>query len=461
MAKYTDRWGLSILGPGDSIQDDGFKFSDADRRLLDRLLTYAAEHHHHTGLSSSDLTPTAGPSLMLDNTGGAMPAAHRYYYRYTIIDDTGNESAASPMAPIDTPAAVSSPSAPTPTALTGTGVLPPGTYSYVFSAYAGPSTLESKAVNSAAIRVPGTNPYNSVSIILPDLPGGADGLNAYRKSPSGMHYLWITAIPAPTSGQIWIDDGAIEGDCDRSLPANNRTSGDNMVTVIYPGATPVVPDGWSWRIYRSTDPSDWGRSFLAELAPQGTPPVTPSAYPDVGGATQVGGPPAKAQVINAPAKINLTDGAEVQGELPPGRVIVPHIVTFSQPGIVIVGVGRFVWVCDYDEMDILSCRAYLGVGSVADGHDIIVDVNAYRPSQGSTTWESIYSDGPTRPRIPVGTNAGTPTVPLITHLEAGDALTVDCDQGSGGATPTASDLSVNILFYAKSGSADVSLTWEM
>ena len=38
MPRYTDRWGLSILGSGDSLQSDGFKFTDADRELIDRLL---------------------------------------------------------------------------------------------------------------------------------------------------------------------------------------------------------------------------------------------------------------------------------------------------------------------------------------------------------------------------------------------------------------------------------------
>ena len=40
----TDRFGLSTFGPrmpGTSIDDDGGKFSDSDRLLLDRILSLA------------------------------------------------------------------------------------------------------------------------------------------------------------------------------------------------------------------------------------------------------------------------------------------------------------------------------------------------------------------------------------------------------------------------------------
>lgn len=460
MAAHTDRWGLSILGPGDSIQDDGYKFADADRRLMDRLLTYATETHHHTGDVGTDNTPASGLNLILDATGGSMLAGNRYYYRYTVVDATGNESAPSPIQSIGMPLEVTAPQAPSPVPIIGTGALLPGTYSYVCSAYKDVNTNETKAVNSAAIRVTGSSPNNSVQLTLPDLPPGASGLNVYRKKPNGFHYLYLASVAAPAHGDLWLDDGNVEDDCDRTLPAVNRTSSENMVTLAYPGATPAIPDGWSWRIYRTTNPNDWSRSYLTELGPQGSPPFTPTVYPDTGGGTQIGAPPTKAQVIKAPSKIMLTDSAEVQGDLPPGRLAAPHIITFINPGIVTTGVGTFVWVCDYDLADIIQVRAYLGVGSQPAAKDVIVDVNAYRPSQGSSTWQSIFADGPTRPRIPVGQTVGVPTVPSIVHLEAGDALCVDRDQAGGGATPTDKNLTVAVMMYTKYGSEDQSYVWE-
>lgn len=459
MPRYTDRWGLSILGPGDSIQSEGFKFADADIRLVDRILAYAAEGHRHTGAAGTDHTPIAGLNLTLQPTGGSIPAGARYYYRYTVVDDAGNESAGSPIQSIDMPLAVIAPQAPSPTAITGTGDLPPGTYSYTFSAYRDVNTLETKAINSAAIKIPGANPHNSVQITLPDLPISASGLNCYRKSPSGLHYLYIASISAPMHSQLWIDDGNTGGDPDRTLPPINRTSNDNMVFVSYPGATPSIPDGWSWRIYRTQDPADWGRSFLTELRPQGTPPNTPTVYPDVGSATSLGGPPASAQVIKAPEKINLTNAAEIQGELPPGRVVVPHVISFTQPGPVTVSQGAFAWVCEFEKAEIIDCRAYLGDGSEPAVQDVIVDVRAARPSQGQPSWTSIYSDPSERPTVPVGADVGTPTTPTITHLESGDQLRVDCDQAGGGATPTDSNLAVNVLMYTKYGPTDTSYQW--
>jgi hypothetical protein len=458
MARYTDRWGLSILGAGDSIQDEGYKFADADRRLIDRLLAYAAEQHRHTGAATPQNTPLAGLNLTV-TTGGSLLGGNRYYYQYTNVDPSGYESTPSPMQSIDLPQEVNSPQAPSPVALTGTGDLLPGSYSYVCSAYLTVNTLETKALNSAAIRVPGSNLHNSVQMTLPDLPMNATGLNVYRKTPNGLQYLFLTSIPAPTHAQVFVDDGSVEEDCNRTLPAANRTSSDNMVLVVYPGATPTVTAGWSWNIYRTTDPNDWGRSYLASIGPQGVPLSTPTVYPDTGVGTQVGGPPAQAQAIVAPPKINLTNGAEVQGELPPGRITAPHLVTFRQPGSVTAGSGTFIWMCEYDDVQIATCRAYLAVGSVPAVTPVIVDINASRPSQSLPAWTSIFSNGPSRPRIEVGQSIGDATVPIITSLKLGDMLSVDVDQAGGGATPTDRDLVVSVLFYARSGSTTVSYLW--
>jgi hypothetical protein len=459
MARYTDRWGLSILGPGDSLSANGYKAVDADRRLIDRLLAYAAERHRHTGIAGTDLTPELAPTLTRLATGGVIPAGTRFYYRYTVVDEDGNESAGSPTQTIDMPAAIAAPGAPALSVVTGTGSLQPGTYSYVLSAYKAASSLETKATNSAVINIAGSSSVNSISMLLPDLPLGADGLNVYRKSPSGMHYLWIDSIAAPTNGQAWVDDGSTDGDCDRSLPAANRTSNTSAVLVSYPGATPYVPDGWSWRIYRTNRPNDWSRSYLTDITPVGVPPATPVSYTDVGSATRVGAPPTTAQVINAPSKITLTDGAEVEGTLPPGMLTMPHVVNFTWAGPVELVEGAFMWVCDYDQVDIVHCRAYLGVDSAPAVDDVIVDVNAYRPSQATPTWESIYADGPGRPRVPAGTNVGEPAVPIVRRLEAGDALCVDVDQTGGGATPTDTNLTVNIFMYVKHGSETVTYPW--
>lgn len=459
MPRYTDRWGLSILGAGDSLQADGYKFCDADRELLDRLLTYATELHRHTGIAGEDLTPAAPLNLTLSTTGGTIASGSRFYYRFTIVDELGTESAPSPIGYIDTPPTVSAPGAPALTYLSGSGTLQPGGYSYVLSAYKGATTQETKATSSGFLNVPGVTANNEISLTLPPIPLGADGLNIYRKSPSGLHYLWITSVASPDPLDVWVDDGSIAGDCDRSLPPVNRTGATNAIAVAFPGATPFLVDGWSWIVYRATDPTNWSRSKLKVVTPIGATPTTPLSFWDTGLATEVGGPPAKAQVINAPPKINLTDAAEVQGSLPPGQLVAPQILTFVAPGHVVAHDGAFIWVCDYDLADVISVRLYLGAESTPAAQPVEVDVKALRPSQGSSSWISLFNPEASLPSIPVGDNSSAPVVPVRQHLEQGDALGVDIIQAGEGATPTDTDLSVNILLYVKAGSETTSYTW--
>lgn len=460
MPRYTDRWGLSVLGSGDSLQADGFKFSDADRRLIDRVLSYAAEGHRHTGMRGDDLTPTAALRLALFNTGGTIASGSRYYYRYTIIDEFGNESAPSPIAYIDTPSTVATPTTPATSYLSGTGTLQPGGYSYALSAYKGATTQETKASNAAFISIAGTSPLNQVNLILPALPFGADGFNVYRKSPSGMHYLWLANVATPTLLQNWVDDGSISGDCDRSLPSVNRTGATNAIGVTFPGAAPDIADGWSWRVYRSIDPNRWGRSRLKDMTPIGATPVTPMSFNDTGLSTEVGGPPAKAQVINAPSKITLTDAAEIEGTLPPGLLVAPQMLTFTSPGTVQAREGTFTWVCDFDHADVKLVRIYLAPDSSPASDPLIVDVKALRPSQGSSTWTSLFAPEESEPTLPVGENMGEPVTPTRQHLERGDALSIDVVQAGGGATPTDTELSVNLLLYVKDGSETTSYVWQ-
>ena len=454
MPRYTTRWGLSILGPGDALNSDGYKALDADRRLMDRLLTVGCEEHRHTGEQGADRTPTAPLTLTLLTTGGSMRSGDRYYYKFTVLDDAGNESAPSPQVPIDMPPAVATPNSPALTAVTGTGTLLPGAYSYVLSAYKGANSLETKAENSAVVTIYGINP-GSVQMILPDLPLSADGLNIYRKAPSGLHYLYITSIPAPTGGQIWTDDGSIEGNCDRSLPPTNRTSNENAVHVAYPGATPTLPEGWSWRIYRTPNALDWSTSYLVDINPIGATPQTPVEWLDVGIGAQIGSPPVLSQVLNSPPKIRLTDAAEVTGYLPPGLTVAPHTVTFTQAGPVVVGDGTFTWVCDFDEARLESARAYLSFDSMPAVDDVIVDIVLCRA--GESTWTSIFSSG--LPTVPAGSSIGAAVAPTTTDLAAGDRLGVNVTQAGGGATPTDHNLSVNLLMFVRSGSTTTTYPW--
>jgi hypothetical protein len=459
MAGTTPRWGLSTLGTGDTISADGFKFSNADRMLIDRLLEYAVEQHHHTGTAGTDNTPATAPTVTLLTVGGAIPSGARYYYRYTYIDAYGFETAPSSYTFADTPRAVDSPQAPTLSFVTGSGSLLPGYYSYVLSAYTTANTLETKAINSSALVVTGTNLSNEISLILPALPSGASGYNVYRKTPSGMHYLYLTSIASPTPLQVWTDDGSLDEDCNRTLPTQNLTSNTNAITVSLPGSTPALPGGIdTWRIYRSIDPNNWERSFLTTLTkPQGG--STPTSYADVGGSTTEGTPPSMTRVFNAPEIITI--GTETTGVLPSGRVISTETITFTQTQVpeVLAQVkeGAFNWICEFDEAYIISCRAYLAPTASPASQSVIVDV--HKKPVGESNYTTIYTTQANRPSVGVGANAGAATTPNVRTLEAGDELRIDIDQVGGGSTPTDYCLSVNVFLYVKHGSETDTTPW--
>lgn len=455
MPGRTNRWGLSTLGPGDQLASEDFKFTDEDRQLIDRLLAYAVEQHHHTGAPAVDNSPVVAPTLQLSTSGGAIASGARFYYRYTFVSPDGFETAPSPLSFVDTPRAIDSPVAPTPSYVSGSGSLQPGTYGYVLSAYTGASTLESKAVNSAMVTIPGRSASNEVSLVLPALPPGADGYNLYRKAPSGMYYLFLATIPSPAPLEVWVDDGSTTPDYDRTLPATNKTSNTNLITISLPGATPAVPAEYSWRLYRSADPNNWARSYLTELRWAGATPTMEYSFDDVGGSTFTGAPPPRAQVFHAPPKVDLA--TETSGVLPPSRVTTATQVALHVPGTVTVGDAQVTWLCDFDAARLVAVRAHLGPGSAPADQDVIIDVRV--EDTGTGTFASVFDA--TFPTVPVGEEVGNPVTPAVTTLPVGGRVLIDVTQAGGGATPTDAELGVNLLLYVSQGAEYDDLPWTL
>lgn len=458
MGERTVRFQLSTLGPGDALADDGYKFSDTDIQLVDRLLEYALERHVHTGASATDSAPPVGPTLTLHTSGGTIPASTRVYYQVSYVDPDGNETAASPAAFVDTPAAIDEPAAPALGWAPAGGSLPPGSYTYVLSAYAGAVTLETKALNPAQVRVGTTTSASQVTITMPSLPTGADGYNIYRKKPGSPRFYHL----ASTTATSYVDDGSVTEDPARSLPMSNATNNANAVTVTLPGATPSVPgDGYTWKIYRAYDATSWASSLVhhvVETTLPGSGPVV-TTYDDVGEPTLRGGPLDAGQMTGSPPKIVLTDAANTTGSLPPGLNVTCQVVSFQYPGLAAVQQGPDVWVCNFDQADIVACRAYLGRGSMPASQADIVDVDKYDAHAATPGWDTIYTTQANRPKVEVGASVGALTVPDVTHLRQGDALSADIDQAGGGATPTDAELRVDVLLYVQHGSETQSWAW--
>lgn len=291
-----------------AFANDSWKYTDADRVLIDQLLYLGAEGHHHTGAPAGQSASPLAPLLTVLSTGGSMPAAARARYIFTWVDGHGIESGPSPEAFIDMPPAVSSPAKGTDLTTTSTGGhLAPGPYFYALSAYKDAGTFETTAPNGFFELVPLGTATNKITFTLPTLPGGADGLNLYRRGPSNADYRFLSSIAAPDPGDVFVDDGTLTEDPDRGLPAFNTTKGTNMVQVALPSA---LPAGYQWRIYRTFTAGAYTGSLLTT-----TNVVT---YNDVGALTSVGQPPTGDVSPGSPSKVDL--GSEVSGVLPVGMI---------------------------------------------------------------------------------------------------------------------------------------------
>lgn len=313
MTDYTDRYKLLRLTE-DDLSVDSFKFSDADRVLMDTLFYLGVEGHHHTGGAASGTAPDTAPNLTLDTTTGSIPASTRVYYKFTYVDGSGIETSPSPESYVDTPSLINEPAAPTLLTSTTGGSLQPGNYFYALSAYQTYTTVETAAENSAYISVPYLTSTNTITIDLPILPSGATGFNVYRRGPQNTGYRYLTSVDlnVATPPTTFVDNGSYTEDQDRPLPTTNGTTSFNSVEVAIPGATPSLPLGYSWRIYRTYVSGDYTNSLLTTS--------TSLTYTDLGAATSVGQPPSAGTSVGSPSKILLTNAAEVQGTLPTANI---------------------------------------------------------------------------------------------------------------------------------------------
>lgn len=454
MAGITNHYGLQKLGAGDPFSTNGYKFVDRDRDMLDRLAYLGAEGHRHTGEAAEVAAPTMTLALAIDGDGGSIPAGTRVHYKYTLVDVNGFETAPSSEVFIDTPAAITEPAAPVLTQATTGGLLLPGSYYYVLTAYSPVNTSETKAAAPAYITVPVGTSTNRITITFPTPPAGAVGWNIYRKKPGDARYNYLASVSVATPSVT--DTGAVAEDCNRTVPTRNTTNATNAVEIILmtDDATPVmatVPPGFTWKLYRTYIAGSYLNSTLhwvVEETFEGSGVIAPF-YIDVGAAVTAGGPPEASQFIGSPSKIDIEDAAEVQGRLPMGAVSAfPFIATFHFAGPLAEIEGSALFSIEWPQATIVGVRCTLGLNSVPAVDDVIVDVNLYPCAAATPVLGTIFTDQGDRPRVLVGETCGERAVPAVTELVEGDCLTVDIDQVGGGATPTDRDLTVNIYMLA-------------
>ena len=453
MAGNTSHYGLKKLTANDTFSSDGYKFTDADRDQMDALLYLGAEGHHHTG-ASTGTGPTLAPSLTLSSTGGTLAAGVTYYYVYTYVNEYGQESTASPVASQATPALVDYPDAAILSTTTTGGSLVPGPYYYVLSAYQTSNTVETRALNPSFITVPVGTSTNKITLTLPDLPSGATGFNVYRKKPGGLGFFYVTSIDMNVATPpTRFDDTGLSDDCNRTLPNVNSTNSTSKIEVCLPGATPTVPAGYTWKIYRTTASGQYTNSLLVWVSTETIPGTVDACYEDTGTVVGTGTPPVYDQFTTSPSKVLLTDAAEVQGTLPMGLVSgYPFIVEFHFAGVLSTGSKPYIWICEFPNFYVVNVRLTLMTAPTSTY--TMVDVNK-GPSSATPTFTTIFTTQANRPTLPSGQKRGVVAVPDVRTFVQGDAMTFDIDQAGGGSP---ADLKVLVYGYAYGFSTTTSFT---
>ncbi len=461
MPFLTQNFSFTGLLPGDQFSANGYAFVDDNMVRIDSLLALGRDHQH-TGASGSISNPDTAPSLVLATDQGNLPAGTTVRYRYSYVDQFGNETAASPEATVTTASPIGSPSALALSFQDTGGTLLGGLYFYALTSYVTSNTAETRLGVRSDISVNFATTTNQITMQLPSLPAGATGFNVYRRAPGETLYNYLTSIDmdVATPPTEYIDTGAVSPNCERQPPNTNNTNSQNNVDISLPGATPTVPANVTWKIYRSFNAGVWTASNLHHVVEEtfGGSGIIDPTYLDLGGGTGTQTAPEASLIASQPSKVDLEDLNEVQGILPVGANIVPFEVTFSYGGPLAVTTGTSVWRCPFDKAQIQNVSATLGRGFVGASTIVIVDVNKFDTDDVTPSWGTIYTTQANRPEIAVGDQVGTSTVPDIVDLTINDMLTVDIDQTGGGATPTDEDLIVTLYMYVQSGSLTTSVT---
>jgi hypothetical protein len=433
--------GLAEIGQGDQFNAEGYAFSTGNIERLDQFI-YRLLAHHHNGvapLTTSELDP---PSLTLntDDDSGRIAPGQTLRYKYTLIDELGTETLASPETTVTIPPAVVPPNAPSLSYSTTGGELTAGTYSYVISAYVGSSPTETQRSDPAPITIP-SGTTNLITLTMPTLPAGASGFNIFRAAPSEQSYSFLATI----ADDEYVDDGTVTPNYNRPPSNRNTTRRHNSVDVTLPGATPVVPEGYvAWRLYRTSVAGNYDNSRLVDVVEEtseGSGIITPT-YTDVGLGTRTGSPPTTGAALPAFPKINL--GTETEGLLGPGAGTHLIQITLRADGPVETGPQGGFWLANFDKTQLVSATAW--IEEPAGGSAVIVDLEQYL--DGATpVWTSVFTDSDL-PFVAAGEYVGDPVELTSDDSRFWDEprlFRLNITQGDAAATPTAADLRLTLM----------------
>jgi hypothetical protein len=444
MADRTKRFRFTVLNaPADRLDSGNYKFSDADRVLLDRLLTRAIEHNH-TGIQV-EADRYAPPALTVSTTGGALPPNRGVYYRYAIVDRTGQEFVASPIVTLFTPTQVSAPPFAPRLSTEQSGSLEEGTYVYALSACTGDNRQETLLSPTASITTAGVG---GCRVDFPPPPSGAEFFNVYRQGPREPELLYLTTM-GPDDRYL-VEDGNNRTDPLRTSPQANTTHTANSVQITLPAD--VLPAGGSWKLYRSYDPAHWDNSLLDWIGAF-------ASYIDDGRATRAGVPPESSAAVGGAPKIRL--GIDTTGTPPPTVLnATSHQVMFNADRAV-EGPGNWYWVNEYDWITLLGMQATIGRGKAPDLQDIEVALEM-QPTWTNQNWSPIINSPiPATSVIAVGETIGSRCTIGSYSFGPGTKLRLNVLAQGHSDMLSPQDLTVVLTFMARDDqSPSTSYVWE-
>ncbi len=439
MADRTPRFRLTTFDqPTDQLDYGNYKFGDGDRVLLDRLLRFATEGHTHNG-QIVGLTPIDPPRLTLQTTGGTLRPTATVYYRYSIVDSRGQESIASNVATVRTPSQATAPQY-APRLQPEHGVMDGGDYLYAVSACTGDASQETIIGPS----VTGTlTTFGSWYMDLPPLPNGAEFFNLYRKAPRDRELVHLATL-APEA-RSYTDDGTVKPNIRHGIPQANTTRTTNSVTISPGNNAPIPSDSWTWKIYRTFDPTNWDNSLLDWVG-------AVSEYTDDGRATRPGLPPESNAAIGGAPKIEWT--VDTIGVLPPRMLVHNRLVNFNSD-IVVAGPGQWHWFNEYDLARPAAMRASLGRGSVASA-DISIGADIWQGVQ----WDPIFASC----TIPAGSSQSDHinldgTFPHV-DWTLGTRVRMNVQSAEPVDAMTARDLTFTLTLRVTHGPSDQTYQWK-
>jgi len=344
MAGRTPRFQFNYFGSGvpGTPNDDGQKFFGLDRALMDRLLAQVETHDHKY---RPPTTLFADPmAAQLNASGGMIQGGYTYYYRYSVVDEHGNESIAGPEVAVATPGLLSIPGLPSAFYDESTpGTLRPGIYYYALTALRG--TEETPIGQAALVQVqPGEG---SITLDLPQY-GEADALRVWRMSSTEPGYTRVGLVSAPQTQ--FVDTGAVPADpcaCDpgNAPPAANTGTGSYSISLDLPSSVDLSR-ARAWRLYRTMFPGAYPTASLVHEVVErenewdDQSPLLRS-WEDVGLNLQVGKPmDADLNMRFAPLSLDIADGdLPLPGPYPAGYPIVSDGVLYVKIATAWVPVG--------------------------------------------------------------------------------------------------------------------------